>query len=145
VSVEGVKIGRPTKFNAERAALICDALRNGATRKAAAEANGITYRCFLQWMQAGEEAEEGDLFHFFHAVTCAEAQAENACAARLMREAEGGQGDWKAATEWLKRRRRDDWSEKQIVDANVSRDPLDGADLEAMIEALKARGIVINA
>lgn len=137
--------GRPSKFNSERGEAICSALQEGATRKSAAEAAGVTYRCFLQWLQAGEEeGDDGEFFQFFHAVARAEAEAENACASRLLLETRSAQGDWRAASEWLKRRRRDDWAEKQIVDANVTRDPLDGSDIEGIIEQLKLRGILVN-
>jgi hypothetical protein len=105
-------MARPTKFNQARAAAICDALRKGATRKAAAEANGITYDCLLDWLHAGEKAQAGPFFQFFQSVTCAEADAENTCSASLL---EAAPKDWRAAEAWLKRRRREEWGDSQQV------------------------------
>jgi len=106
--METNKRGRPTKANQERMEAICAMLEIGATRKDAANANGIHYSTFIDWM---------NLFPDFPAaVETSEGVIAAKMTARLYSEAIKEGGDWKASLEWLKRRRRDDWGDKQLLE-----------------------------
>lgn len=98
--------GHPTKYSDALAAVICQKLSVGSTRTAAAESSGIHRDTFANWM-ASRSA-------FFHAVTRAEAEAEEKFIRTIALAAKGTAdvpGDWRAAESWLKRRRRDDWGD----------------------------------
>lgn len=111
---------RKTKLNPEVQRKICDALRAGNTRRASAQYVGIDERTFYNWMSRGENPElrrdgepkksEEPFIQFFQAVTRAESECEVWHVANLKKHAAD---DWRASVEWLKRRKRDDWSEKQ--------------------------------
>jgi len=83
-------------------------LRGGATRRDAAAASGIDRVTFYRWMKSDAT--------FATQVEMAEGEIASLMAARLTAEARLADGDWRAALEWLKRRRRDDWDEKRQVD-----------------------------
>jgi hypothetical protein len=70
------KMGRPLKFNEERAGKIVEYLRAGCTRKAAAEAVGVEYETLRLWLTRGRREQSGDYFAFLAAVTRAEAEVE---------------------------------------------------------------------
>ncbi len=153
--------GRPTKFDAEKGRRICECLKAGADRKAAAGSVGVHYHTFLRWLEKGREAKSGPFREFLDAVS----QAEEECAVRnaaILNKAANGwdsggrtrtvktvfrtrktrhpdgtvteepvaleevtetetitrEFDWRAALEWLKRRRREDWSEKTISEVS---------------------------
>lgn len=94
--------GRPTKYTPARREQICEMLRLGATRVAAHLSAGVGSSTFFTWLDTYPEFRE--------AVTRAEAEAEAACAAVIVLAAKDG--DWRAAEAWLKRRRKEEWSEK---------------------------------
>jgi len=83
------------------------------TCKDAAEAAGVHYDTFNEWMKAGKEATRGRLFEFSEAVQAANAQ----CAVNFTRviQTAAAKGDAKYALEWLKRRRRAEWGDNVDV------------------------------
>lgn len=98
--------GRPTLYSHAVATLICDRIRQGVTRNAAAEAAGITRETLFDWMRDNEE--------FSYLVARADAEAEILFTDCLRRGAigdEGYKGDPKMSVEWLKRRRRADYGD----------------------------------
>jgi hypothetical protein len=101
------KRGRWTKRSPEVEAGILQALRDGCTQKDACESNGVTWETMNRWRLDDPE--------FRLAVSRAEAEVARAMAARLRVEATKADGDWRAAESWLKRRRREDWSERQEI------------------------------
>lgn len=119
------KGGRPTKANQERMEAICAMLEIGATRKDTANANGINYTTFLDWL--------GRFPEFSNAVETSEGVIAARMTARLYSEATKEGGDWKASLEWLKRRRRDDWGDKQLLEhsGTIGR----GADLTKLSQS----------
>ncbi|BCM89062.1 hypothetical protein IAD21_00905 [Abditibacteriota bacterium] len=104
-------MARPTKFNDARMNAIVTSLRNGSTRRAAAAAAGVSESRFYDWMNRGETEEE--FREFRESVMRAEAECENAMAKVIITAAK--QGDWRASESWLKRRRKEDWSERSEV------------------------------
>lgn len=106
-------MARPTKLDPARQAAIVAALAIGATRKDAAEANGVDYRTFLNWFQWGEVATRGQYFQFFQSVTRAEAEARIKFTNTIARAA--ANDDWRAAETWLKRRDRENWGDNVAV------------------------------
>ena len=103
-------MGRPTKYTPDTVKKITDALKIGATRKASSGAAGIDQVTFCRWMN--------DNVNFASVVMRAEHEAELKYTARIAREANAVDGDWRAAESWLKRRRREEWTEK--VDTEVT-------------------------
>lgn len=111
---------------------ICDALRAGNTRRAAALYGGIAESTFYLWMTRGKDPrmtkkgepykEDVPFMEFMEAVTRAEADCEVWHVANIKKQAEG---DWRASVEWLKRRRRDDWSEQHRIDHTTAGEKLD--------------------
>ena len=67
-------MARPSKLTPETHAAIVDAILHGATYKDAAEAAGVWYTTFNDWMQRGEQAKSGQYYEFNHAVRKAEDQ-----------------------------------------------------------------------
>lgn len=102
-------MARPTKYDETKAEQIADRLRDGCTRKDAAGSVGVSEDTFARWL-----ARYAD---FAGLVEVAEA----ACAVRMTTiVTTAAVTDWKAAMEWLKRRRRDDWGDRSAVDTEVS-------------------------
>ena len=115
-------MGRPTKLNEDTHKAIVDALTIGATRKDAALSAGVVYTTFLTWMQKGEKAKSGRYHDFNNACRIAEGTARLNFTAVIAKAANSG--DWRAAMEYLKRRDRDNWSERQEITG------ADGSELE---------------
>jgi len=93
--------------------IILEALKNGNTRKAAAEYAGIGRTTFYEWMEKNPT--------FADAVTQAEATAEVGFTTVLSQAALAG--DWRASLEWLRRRRPEDWGDniRHDLDAEIER------------------------
>jgi hypothetical protein len=113
-------MARPTKLNEETKKAILDALAYGATYKDAAEAAGIDYDTFNNWMKSGKNAKSGELFEFFGAVRRTEADARLKYLSTIAKAAKGG--DWRAALEYLKRRDRPNWGDN--VDVTSGNQPI---------------------
>ena len=94
--------GRNSKQTVEVEAKLTEALRDGCTRRAACAYAGISEQTLANW--------SADSFDFLHSLTRAENPAEAGFTRALANAAR--EGDWRAAESWLKRRRKDDWSEK---------------------------------
>lgn len=108
----GTKIGRPGKLHPEIHDAIVANLRNGTTRKDAAEAAGISYQTFANWLERGEKAQRGNYHNFFVACRLAEGQAR-AEMTKIITDA--AKKDWRAALEYLKRRDRPNWGDNVDV------------------------------
>ena len=103
---------RPTKLTPETSEAILTALSIGATYKDAAEAAGVEYATFNNWMQTGEQAKSGKFFEFFYAVRQTEARARLKYLSQI---AKASEKDWRAALEYLKRRDRPNWGDNVDV------------------------------
>lgn len=126
------EMARPTKYTRARAATICEAIKDGNTRKVAAALAGIGESTMFDWMARFQS--------FRTAIEKAEAEAEAAHVANVKREADDG--TWQASAWWLERRRRDDWGKRVTLDlADEIRDMVRSAGLgddvadEAVAEA----------
>jgi transposase len=106
-------VARPSKLTPEAQAAIVDAVLHGCTYKDAAEAAGVWYTTFNDWMQKGAEAKSGQFHEFYEAVSKANAE----CAVNFTRviQTAAAKGDAKYALEWLKRRRRAEWGDNVDV------------------------------
>jgi hypothetical protein len=113
-------MARPSKLNSETQDAIIKALSIGATYKDAAEAAGVWYTTFLDWMKQGEEAKSGKFYEFYELVKRTEAQTRNNFVAVIARAA--NTGDWRAAEAYLKRRDRANWGDS--VDFNPKDKPI---------------------
>ncbi len=106
-------MARPSKLTEATHAVIVDAILHGATYKDAAEAAGVEYNTFNEWMKKGADAKTGAYREFNEAVGVANAQ----CAVNFTRviQSAAAKGDAKFALEWLKRRRRAEWGDNVDV------------------------------
>jgi len=104
---------RPSKLTDDLRDAIVKSLTIGATRKDASEAAGIDYTTFLNWMARGAKARTGKYFEFFDAASKAEAEARINYTTIIAKAA--SKGEWRAAIEFLRRRDKDNWSERQEV------------------------------
>ena len=125
-------MARPSKLTPEAKASIVEAILHGCTYKDSAEAAGISYDTFNEWMKAGEEAKKGAFFEFSEAVKAANAQ----CAVNFTRviQTAAAKGDARYALEWLKRRRRSEWGDN--VDVTSGGDKLQSPVV--IIEVIKS-------
>ena len=105
-------MARPSKFTPEVTETIIKALQIGATYKDAAEAAGVDYDTYNEWIKAGKAAKSGRFSEFSEAVRKAEAQARLNYLSTIAQAA--AKGDWKAAEAFLKRRDRANWGD--VVD-----------------------------
>ena len=103
-------LGRKTKRTPQVEKAIFDALRLGATQKDAAAAAGIGENTLCEWRRNFQD--------FRDALTRAEGECAARMAARIHQEATKEGGDWRAALEWLKRRRREEWGDNVCVGAD---------------------------
>ena len=74
---------RPTKLTSEIQQKIGDGVSLGLTYALAAEAAGITYQTFNQWMQRGKNSTYGEYFNFYQHVTKQNADAAKKLLERL--------------------------------------------------------------
>ena len=108
-------MARPTKYTEEKANQIATLLRAGCTRKDAAGSVGVNYTTFLSWLTR---------FPSFASLT---ESAESYAAVKMTTiVTKAADTDWKAALEWLKRRRRDEWGD------NINLSRMSDADLIAL-------------
>ena len=101
-------MARPSKFIPEITETILKALQIGATYKDAAEAAGVDYDTFNEWIKAGREGKR-KFSEFSEAVQRTEAQARLNYLSTIAQAA--AKGDWKAAEAYLKRRDRANWGD----------------------------------
>jgi hypothetical protein len=66
------KRGRPSKFNAQRAAVIIEYVRKGNIKETAAKAASITSHTLDNWIAADKAAKKGKFFDFFTALELAD-------------------------------------------------------------------------
>jgi transposase len=105
-------MARPTKFTPEVTETILKAIQIGATYKDAAEAAGVSFDTFNEWMKAGREGSK-KFSEFFELIRKAEAQARLNYLSTIAQAA--AKGDWKAAEAYLKRRDRANWGDNVDV------------------------------
>lgn len=133
--------GRPTKLDDLTAKRICDALKAGVSRRAAANAARVDDQTLSGWMKRGRDTNDEPYVGFRVRVLEAESQAEKVAVDTLfeaMRE-----GKWQAAESWLARRRAKDWAQvaKAIPDEREDdeQDTLPVEVLESLLAAAKSR------
>jgi len=106
-------MARPSKLTPDTHAVSVESILHGATYKDAAEAAGVWYETFNNWIKLGEASKSGQYFQFFQDVRKAEAQ----CRLNMTRviQSAAAKGDWKAAEAYLRRRDRANWGDNVDV------------------------------
>lgn len=100
-----MRTGRPTKYNAEKHKMICDALKLGNTRKDSAAYAGVSVDSLALWLKTYPA--------FADDVAKSEAAVAMRNVALIQKAAQAG--TWQAAAWWLERRRSSDFSVKHEV------------------------------
>ncbi len=112
--------GRPTKLTKEVHNTITEAIALGVTYKNAVGAAGISYQCFLDWLERGKKTQKGELnrtkankiyLEFFESVERSKHKAFSEYTKTIHKAAK--EGDWRAAESFLKRRDPDNWGDRQ--------------------------------
>lgn len=103
-------MARPTKRTPEREGLLLEAIRAGATRKAAALHAGIDEATLYRWMERNAS--------FASLLTRAEGESEVALVGIIRKAAEL---DWRAAAHLLERRWPETWGRRDRVDVTIMR------------------------
>jgi phage/plasmid-associated DNA primase len=111
-------MSRPTKLSKDIQDAICEALESGATYAAAAEAAGIAYSTFNEWMK-----DERPLYVKF-------SEAVRRSNARFMTESlkrikDAGRRDWRALAWSLERRMPEHFGQQSKVDVTSGGKPLE--------------------
>jgi hypothetical protein len=94
-----------SKANVETVKAICAYVEQGVPVIDASALCGLPWSTVYGWRASHPQI---DLL-----LSEAEAKATGKAVRRLMHEIDDPDGDWKAALEYLKRRRKDDWSDRQ--------------------------------
>lgn len=117
------KGGRPTKLTPEVQERICDALRKGCTRRAAAAYAGISEDTLYNWIARGEGRAKSppreEFTRFSEAVKRAESEAEKRYTEIIYRAADE---TWQAAAWWLERRYPKEWGRRERHEVQGSED-----------------------
>lgn len=109
-------MARPSKISREIIEKIAESVLHGSSYEAAAAAAGIHYDTLNEWMKKGREQKSGIYREFSEALETANGQ----CTVNMVRiiQSAAAKGDWKAALEWLKRRRRGEWGDSVALTDN---------------------------
>ncbi len=121
--------GRPSKRTPEREARILEAIRGGATRKAAALHAGINQDTLTDWTHRYSD--------FSDAIARAEADVELRLTAIILNAA---REDPRHAEWWLERRRSEDYGRREKIDLDIyvrERARELGLDENEALEAIK--------
>lgn len=105
-------MGAPTKLTPKTQDIIVNAIQLGSTYTLAAQAAGIAYNTFNEWMKAGEAAKRGKKREFYDAVKKAEGQRAARWLERIERSAMAG--NWQAAAWKLERIHPDDYGRHKV-------------------------------
>jgi len=123
------KVGRPSGIVVAGPNIIA-AIRNGADRRSASEYAGVPYGTLRSWLSRGRSGLD-PFATFAGQFDAAEAEAAVRMAKVVFEAAHIG-SDYRAALEWLKRRRPDQWADLHskdpaaVVQSNVYLIQLDG-------------------
>ncbi len=99
------RVKHNAKCNVETVEAICAYVADGMPVIDAAALCGVAWSNVYTWRVSHPQI---DLM-----LSEAEAVATSKAVRRLMHEIDDPEGDWKAALEYLKRRRKEDWSDRQ--------------------------------
>jgi transposase-like protein len=138
--VEGPEdAGRPTKLTKERQENIAHAIEQGASISEAARKNGIHRETFINWMNRGEDQDEGVFAEFFDRLTRARGQGEATYRTALMQIAIEN-NDTATLMTMLKQRYPDEWGDvdrgDQAGGSNIQLFNKAPEDMDALIDAL---------
>jgi hypothetical protein len=144
----GLPRGRPTLFTPDRADRIVQVVAAGNYLKTAAQFCGISNATLMAWLARGRAAaaltERGEplpasevpFLEFLERVTQAETQAE---VAAITHWRKAFSEDWRAARDYVARKRPEQWAAKTTV--TISSEEADRRIEEATLQALTALGV----
>lgn len=101
-------MGRPSKLTKQRQEAIASAIEQGESITGAARMNGIHPETFYNWMQRGEQEEEGPYADFFERLTRARGYGEHFYVEALVEMAKDS-NDTAALMSMLKQRYPETW------------------------------------
>ena len=120
-------------------ARIADALRAGNSRSDAARYGGIPPKLLGVWLRKGERGEAGfaEVFEVLQAAEQAAVVGATSVVTKAIKN-----GDWKAATWWLERRRPAQWSKRH--GNNKGPDMSKYVEVTVVAELLKQVGDIVK-
>jgi len=131
------RVGRPAAFAPERAARAIEATRQGHTRRAAAQAAGVSESTLYAWLLAGEKPNASDEFlQFSESIRAADAQAEKELVDVILSDARNG--NWRSSAWILERRFRENWASKRLVELQAAKAETQAAAIDAVISEANA-------
>lgn len=111
------------KFSEPRIHAILAGLQQGNTRRASAEAAGVSSRTLQRWLQRGRDSKTGKYVELLRRVEAAECKAETAMVKSIVQAA--SEGDWRAAAWWLERRVPQDFAKRQRLSVEPEQGPVE--------------------
>lgn len=116
------KPGRPTALDDQTQAVIVRAISVGATFEAAANAGGVVYNTFNEWMKKGEAAKSGKYRDFYEAVKKAKGNRQIRWLAQIEKAADGG--NWQAAAWKLERTEPKNFGRQRVEHTGADGGPI---------------------
>jgi transposase len=141
--------GAPTKFNAERAERLIQAVRGGNYLETAARYAGISYHTLRRWLLKADEPDAPpEYVAFKEAILKARADAEVAALAKIQKAA--SEGAWQASAWYLERSWPERWGRRETNRVELVGDgggpvkmvagiELDDASMHALAQRLSSR------
>lgn len=123
--------GRPSILTEELIVSVCVGILDGNYRMVAAKRAGLNQNTLEKWSQFGKDDPTSIYGRFLRMIEESEAAAEAVCAKRVM---DAGQGDWKAAMEWLARKFPERWASNRSELVKLKKKL---AELEAVLARLR--------
>jgi hypothetical protein len=128
---------RPSKINRKAADRVLEAVRQGATREAAASAGPIARSTLYAWIREGRLHPDSAAGAFVEELERADAVAELAATKAWVAWFDR---DWRACAEYLARRFPQRWARLDSIEALVAREPAAATPtIEERAEALLER------
>jgi transposase-like protein len=128
--VDGPPAHRRSKLTAQRQESIAQMIENGHSIKAACRCNGISHQTFYEWLERGDEQDEGIFSDFSDRIARARGAGEQQLVDELLQMARE-KGDTKTMLSVLKSRYPDSWGDADVDDTsgtvNIHLSPTDDA------------------
>jgi transposase len=115
-------MGRPTKLTENTKKVIVKAISLGGTFRAAANAGGVAYNTFNEWMKKGETAKSGKFAEFYDDIKRSIGLRQARWLAQIEEAAQNG--NWQAAAWKLERTEPENFGRTRIEHTGADGGPI---------------------